>query len=79
MLIYRTRPMSQKAHLTLEGIFFSNNFFCFPPMTDLNLLWVKLHLPLLPFPTLHHAIYFVLRRRLNMHELSGVLRLDGLL
>ncbi|KAL7396652.1 hypothetical protein ABVT39_009375 [Epinephelus coioides] len=47
-------------------------------MTDLNLCgwgFVSLSSPLQR--SLHHSVYFVLRRRLNMHELSGILGLDG--
>lgn len=71
--------MSQNAHLTLEGNEKKkNHFFCFSPMTDLTLCeWGFISLSS-PFQcSHHHSIYFVLRRRLNMQELSGILGLDG--
>lgn len=49
-------------------------------MTALNLYgrsFISLCFPLQY--CLHHSVYFVLCRRLNMHELSSVLTLDGLL
>lgn len=48
-------------------------------MMDPHSRQIGLRLPLLPFPDAASIapVYFVLRRRLNMHELSSILDLDG--
>lgn len=47
-------------------------------MTDLNLCRLSFISIACAFQrSLHHSVYFVLGGRLNMHELSGILGLDG--
>lgn len=71
--------MSQNTHLNLEGNLKKKiHFFCFSPMTDLNLSgWGFISLAFTFQRSLHHSVYFVLGGRLNMHELSSILGLDG--
>ena len=78
--------MSQNAHLTLRGKFRKKkgkkkkiSSSVSPPMMDPHSRQIGLRLPLLPFPDAASIapVYFVLRRRLNMHELSSILDLDG--